>query len=84
MHSVMLLFFWIGFVATVFQDLITIVSGEWYYVIEILYNYPPKGRWIVVDIYLDTKHQGIYLMLWTDPEGDFFSCFSIFQISWEK
>ena len=84
MHSVMWLFFWIGFVATVFQDLITIVSGEWYYVIEILYNYPPKGRWIVVDIYLDAKHQGIYLMLWTDPEGDFFTCFSIFQISWEK
>ena len=56
MHSVMWLFFWIGFVATVFQDLITIVSGEWYYVIEILYNYPPKGRWIVVDIYLDAKH----------------------------
>ena len=84
MHGVMWLFFWIGFVATVFQDLITIVSGEWYYVIEILYNYPPKGRWIVVDIYLDTKHQGIYLMLWTDPERDFFSCFSIFQISWEK
>ena len=50
MHGVMWLFFWIGFVATVFQDLITIVSGEWYYVIEILYNYPPKGSWIVVDI----------------------------------
>ena len=34
MHGVMWPFFWIGFVATVFQDLITIVSGEWYYVIE--------------------------------------------------
>ena len=75
---------WIGFVATVFQDLIIIVSGEWYYVIEILYNYPPKGRWIVVGIYQDAKHQGIYLALWTDPEGDFLCCFSIYEISWKK
>ena len=39
----------------------------------ILYNYPPKGRWIVVDIYPP---------LFTDPEGD--SCFSIYQIRWMK
>ena len=74
----MQLLFWIGFVATVFQDLITIVSGKWYYVIEILYNYPPKGWWIVVDIY--TK-------MWSAvnrPWGDFFSCFSIYQITWIK
>ena len=37
----------------------------------IIYNYPPKGRWIVVD----TK----YIALWTNPEGD--SRFNIYQIS---
>ena len=35
----------------------------------ILYNYPPKGRWIVVDIYRDAKRRGIYPPLFTDPEG---------------
>ena len=30
----------------------------------------------------DTKHWGVYLPLFTDPEGD--SCFSIYQISWIK
>ena len=30
-------------------------------------------------IYRDAKRRGIYLALWTDPEGD--SCFSIYQIS---
>ena len=48
----------------------------------ILYNYPPKGRWIVVDIYRDAKRQSIYPPLFTDPEGD--SCFSIYQIRWIK
>ena len=33
-------------------------------------------------IYRDAKRRGIYLALWTDPEGD--SCFSIYQISWIK
>ena len=33
-------------------------------------------------IYWDMKRQGIYLVLFTDPEGD--SCFSIYQISWIK
>ena len=42
----------------------------------LLYNYLPKGRWIVLNIYTET------LALWTDPEGD--SCFSIYQISWIK
>ena len=32
------------------------------------------------DIYRDTKRRGLYLALFTDPEGD--SCFSIYQISW--
>ena len=35
----------------------------------LLYNYPPKGRWIVVDIYRDAKRRGIYPPLFTDPEG---------------
>ena len=30
----------------------------------------------------DMKHWGVYLPLFTDPEGD--SCFSIYQISWIK
>ena len=49
---------------------------------KIIYNYPPKGRWIVVHIYWHAKRRGIYPALWTDPEGD--SCFSIYQISWKK
>ena len=50
--------------------------------ILIVYNYLPKGRWIVVDTYRDTKRRGIYPPLLTDPEGD--SCFSIYQIRWIK
>ena len=34
---------------------------------EILHNYPPKGRLIVVDIYLDAARLGISLALFTDP-----------------
>ena len=48
----------------------------------ILYNYTPKGRWIVVDIYREAKRLGIYPPLFTDPEGD--SCVSIYQIRWIK
>ena len=33
-------------------------------------------------IYRDAKRRGIYLALFSDPEGD--SCFSIYQISWVK
>ena len=44
----------------------------------ILYNYPPKGRWIVIYVYRDMKCRGIYLALFTNPEGD--SYFSIYQI----
>ena len=50
--------------------------------LEIVYNYPPKGRWIVLDIYRDAKRRGINPLLFTDPEGD--SCFSIYQIRWIK
>ena len=52
------------------------------HLLKIVYNYPPKGRWIVVDIYRDAKRRGIYPPLFTDPEGD--SCFSIYQIRWIK
>ena len=38
-------------------------------IVDIVYNYPPKGRWIVVDIYWDAKRRGIYPLLLTDPEG---------------
>ena len=48
--------------------------------VGLIYNYPPKGRWIVVDIYRDAKRRGTYPPLFTDPEGD--SCFSIYQIRW--
>ena len=48
----------------------------------ILYNFLPKGRWVVVDIYRDAKRRGIYPPLFTEPEGD--SCFSIYQIRWIK
>ena len=34
------------------------------------------------DIYRDAKRRGIYLVLFTDPEGD--NCLSIYQISWIK
>ena len=33
-------------------------------------------------MYRDAKRRGIYLTLFTDPEGD--SCFTIYQISWIK
>ena len=36
----------------------------------------------MVDIYRDAKRGGIYLRLFTVPEGD--SCFSIYQIRWIK
>ena len=47
-----------------------------------MYNYSPKGRWIVVDISRDAKLRGIYPPLFTDPEGN--SRFSIYQIRWIK
>ena len=42
----------------------------------------PEGEVNSGIIYRDAKRRGIYLALWTDPEGD--SCFSIYQISWIK
>ena len=48
----------------------------------IIFNYAPKGRWIVVDIYRDAKRRGIYRPLFTDPKGD--SSFSMYQIRWIK
>ena len=43
---------------------------------------PRRGVESGVNIYRDAKHRGIYLALFTDPEGD--SCFSIYQIGWIK
>ena len=59
------------------ENVITIIIK-----IIIIYNYPPKGKWIVVAIYRDTKRRGIYPSLFTNPEGD--SCFSIYQIRLDK
>ena len=42
-------------------------------------NYPPKWRWLAVDIYRGTERQGKYPMLVTDTEED--NCFSICPIS---
>ena len=36
----------------------------------------------MVDIYPEVKRRGIYLALFTDPEGD--SCFSIYQTQLDK
>ena len=49
----------------------------------IMYNYPPKGRCIVVEIYREVKRRDIlYLVLFTNPEKC--SCFSIHPICWIK
>ena len=42
----------------------------------------PEGEVNGGGIYRHAKRRGIYLALFTDPEGD--SCFSIYQISWIK
>ena len=39
----------------------------------------PEGEVNSGGICQDAKRRGMYLALWTDPEGD--SCFSIYQIS---
>ena len=54
------------------------------HLLKIIYNYPPKGRRIVVDINRDAKRWGIYPLLFTDPEGDSNCCFSIYHIRWIK
>ena len=59
-----------------------LLPSYWNSKLTIVYNYPPKGRWKVVDIYRDAKRWGIYPPFFTDPEGD--SCFSIYQIRWKK
>ena len=55
---------------------------EYEILLRILYNYPPKGSWIVVDIHRDARRQGIYPPLFTNTEGD--RCFSIYQNRWIK
>ena len=64
--------------------LIGVGSGleAYVYGMLLLYKYLPKWRWILLGISRDAKRRGIYLTLFTDPEGD--SCFSIYQISWIK
>ena len=46
--------------------------------ILIVYNYPPKGRWIVVELYIyrEVKRRGIDLALFTNPEGIVVSVFT--------
>ena len=43
---------------------------------EIVNNYSPKWRWLVVDIYRAVKRRGKYPTLATDTEVN--SCFSIY------
>ena len=51
------------------------------YIEHAIYNYPLKGRWIMVGVYTKTqKRRGMYLVLWTNPKGD--SCFSTYHIIW--
>ena len=45
----------------------------------IISNYPPKWRWLAVDIYRAAEQRGKYLTLVTDTEGD--NCFSIYPAS---
>ena len=47
---------------------------------EIINNYSPKWRWIVVDIYRAAKRRGKYPPLFTDTEVN--NCFSIYHTSW--
>ena len=46
-----------------------------------LNNYPPQGRWRVVDIYLVTSRLGIYPPLITSPSGDSCILFTKLQYS---
>ena len=49
----------------------------------IIYNYPLKGRWIVVDIIIPRREASRYISTALHrPWGD--SCFSIYQIRWTK
>jgi len=63
---------WTIILVLVLVSLVTDSKNWW-----VIYNYPPKGRWIVVDIYRAAKRQGICPLLFTDP-------FSIYQIRWIK
>ena len=57
-------------------------TKEKYSYFKTIVQLSPEGEVNSVAIYRDTKHRGIYLALFTDPEED--RCFSIYQISWIK
>ena len=82
-YTYMMLIQWNSCIWTVDWNKFLILTKNWKdHTLKIIYNYPPKGRWIVVDIYRDAKCWGIYPPLFTDSEGD--SSFSIYQIRWIK
>ena len=58
---------------TAIVDLLIAVTG---YTIN---NYPPKWRWLAVDIYWAAERRGKYLTLVTDTEWD--NCFSICPVN---
>ena len=47
--------------------------------IDIVNNYPPKWRWLAVDIFRAAERRSKYLTLVTDTERD--NCFSICPVS---
>ena len=47
--------------------------------VEIINSYPPKWKWLTVDIYRAAERWGKYLTLVTDTKGD--NCFSICLVS---
>ena len=81
---IFLVLYWITGVSSMFKMYSTSSEAieETHNLWLLLYSYPPKRRWIVVDMYRDAKRWGIYPPLFTDPEGD--SCFSVYQIRWIK
>ena len=48
--------------------------------LNIINNYPPKWRWIVVDIYRAAKRRGRYPPLFTSTSVN--NCFSIYHTRW--
>ena len=56
--------------------LIRVNPGHIWLIKQIINNYSPKWRWLVVDIYRAAKRRGKYPTLATDTEVN--SCFSIY------
>ena len=61
------------------KALIMVMIMVMYMVMVMVNNYPPKWRWLAVDIYRAAERRGKYLTLVTDTEGD--NCFSICPVS---